>query len=99
MLKNNATIAINVLYAKKEKIYPAYVSKYSSNREQKVIFLMISKEEKWYYVTVKTLLAFLREMTLKYNGDFYFLNCLHSFRIKNKLESHKKVCENENFLM
>ena len=25
--KNNVTIALNVLYAKKEKIYPAYVSK------------------------------------------------------------------------
>ena len=26
--KNNLTISLNVLYAKKEKIYPAYVSKY-----------------------------------------------------------------------
>ena len=25
--KNNLTIALNILYAKKEKIYPAYVSK------------------------------------------------------------------------
>ena len=29
--KNNWTIALNVLYAKKEKIYPAYVSKHNSN--------------------------------------------------------------------
>ena len=27
--KNNVTIALNVLYAKKQKIYPAYVSKYN----------------------------------------------------------------------
>ena len=36
--KNNVTIALNVLYAKKENIYPIYVSKYNSNREQQVIF-------------------------------------------------------------
>ena len=32
--KNNLTIALNVLYAKKEKIYPAYVSKNNSNHEK-----------------------------------------------------------------
>ena len=37
--KNNVTIALNVLYAKKEKIYPAYVPKHNSNREKQVIFL------------------------------------------------------------
>ena len=35
--KNNLTIAINVLYAKKEKIYPVYVSKHNSNQEKQVI--------------------------------------------------------------
>ena len=35
------TIAINVLYAKKEKIYPTYVSKHSSYCEKQVILLMI----------------------------------------------------------
>ena len=39
--KNNVTIALNVLYAKKEKIYPAYVSKHNSNHEKQVILLMI----------------------------------------------------------
>ena len=29
--KNNVTIALNVLYVKKEKIYPAYVSKHNSS--------------------------------------------------------------------
>ena len=43
--KNNVTIALNVLYAKKEKIYPAYVSKHNSNRVKQVILLMISNEE------------------------------------------------------
>ena len=31
-----------------------------------------------------------------YNGDIYCLNWLHFFRAKNKLESHKKLCENKN---
>ena len=39
--KNNVTITINVLHAKKEKIYFAYVSKHNLNREKQVILLMI----------------------------------------------------------
>ena len=38
-------IAINVLYAKKGKLYPGYVSKYNSNREKQIIFLMIPNGE------------------------------------------------------
>ena len=44
--RNNVTIALNVLYAKKEKIYPAYVSKHNSNHEKQVILLMIPNREK-----------------------------------------------------
>ena len=28
---------------------------------------------------------------------FFCWDCLHSFRTKNKLQSHKKVCENRDF--
>ena len=41
--KNNLTVAINVLYSKKEITYSAYVSKHNSNREKQFILLMISK--------------------------------------------------------
>ena len=41
--------------------------------------------------------ALLKGIASKNNGDFYCLNCLHSFRTKNKFESQKKVCENKNF--
>ena len=67
------------MHAKKEKIYPTYVSKYNSNREKQVIFLMISSEEKWHYLAVKKISALLRGVTSKHYGDFYCLNCLHSF--------------------
>ena len=30
--KKNSPISLNILYTKKEKIYPAYVSKHNSNR-------------------------------------------------------------------
>ena len=43
--KNNVTIALNVLYAKKGKTYPAYVSKRNSNCERQVIIFMIPNEE------------------------------------------------------
>ena len=43
----------------------------------------------WQYLGVKKLSALI--------GDFYCLNCLHSFKTKNKLELHKKVCENKDF--
>ena len=41
--KNNVTIALNVLYAKKGKIYPAYVSRNNSNHKKQVIFFNDSK--------------------------------------------------------
>ena len=36
--KNNPTTNLNILYAKKEKIYPVYVSKHNSNCENKLFF-------------------------------------------------------------
>ena len=52
--KNNVTIALNVLYAKKIYIYPACVSKHNSNCEKQVILLIISNGEKqWHYLAAK----------------------------------------------
>ena len=45
----------------------------------------------------KKLSALLRGETSKHHGDFYCLNCLHSFTVENKGESHEKVCENKDF--
>ena len=49
------------------------------------------QRQRWHYLAVKKLSALLRGITSKHFDDFYCLYCLHSFRIKNKLESHKKV--------
>ena len=43
-MKNNVTISINILYAKKEKIHLVYVSKHNSNPQKKVIILIIPIE-------------------------------------------------------
>ena len=58
---------------------------------------MIPNGKKWNYLASTKLSALLRGITSKNNGDLYCLNCLYSFRTKNKLESHKKVYENKDF--
>ena len=49
---------------------------------------MIPNGEGWHYLAVKKLSALLRGITSKHISDFYCLHCLHSFRTKNRLESH-----------
>ena len=41
--------------------------------------------------------ALLHGIPSKHKGDFYCLNCLHSFRTRNKLKSHEKVCRTNDF--
>ena len=76
------------MYAKKHKIYPAYVSRQNSIREKQVIILMILNGEECHYLAARKL--------SKHHGDFYYLNCPHSSVTKNKLESYNKVCEHKN---
>ena len=53
--------------------------------------------QRWHYLAVKKISVFISRITSKNNGDIYCLNCCHSIRTKNKLESHKEVCENKDF--
>ena len=43
---------------------------------------MIPNEEGQYYLVVKNVFALLRGIMSKRDGDFYCLNCFHSFRAK-----------------
>ena len=45
----------------------------------------------------KKLSTLLHGITSKHKGNFYCLNCLHSFRTENKLKYHEKVCNNKDF--
>ena len=38
----------------------------------------------------------MRGITSKYDGDFYYLNCLHSFRTKYKLKPHENLSKNKD---
>ena len=90
--KNNVKIALNVLYAKKEKIYPAYLSKHNSNCEKQVIHLMISNGEKqWHYLAVKKLSA---SSLLNFIVSIAFI-----LSEQKKLQSYKRVCENKDFFL
>ena len=80
-----------------KKIEIVYKSKHNLTREKQVILLMISYGENWHYLVVKSLSGLLTGITLNHKEDFYCLNCFHSNRTKNKVESHKKLCENRNY--
>ena len=51
----------------------------------------------WHYLAVKSILGLLRGITSNHNGDFYCLNCFHSYTTENKLRKHKRICENRDF--
>ena len=58
---------------------------------------MVPNRKRSHYLAVKKLSALLRGITSKHHGDFYCLNCFHSFATKIKLQLHKRVCENKDF--
>ena len=95
----NNEIALNILYVphNTKKIEIAYKTKHNVTREKlnltRVILLMISSGENWHYLVVKSLSGLLTGITSNHKEDFYCLNCFHSYRTKDKLESHKKICE------
>ena len=60
-----------------------YKSKHFLNCEKQESLLIITDGKKWHYLAVINLSALLREITSKHDGDFYCLNCLHSYRTKD----------------
>ena len=96
---NNKSIALSILYVphNTEKIRHAYNSKYNLTRENQVILLMITDGEKWHYLAVKRLSVLFREITSRHDGDFYCLDCFHSYTTENIFKEHKKVCENHDY--
>ena len=88
----NNEIALNILYVphNTRKIQVAYKSKHNLTCDKQVILLMITDGEKWHYLTVKNLPGLIRGITSSHKEDFYCLNCFHSYRMRKKLEEHKK---------
>ena len=73
------------------KIRLAYKSKYNFKCENQVILLMITDGKKWHYLDAKCLSALLKGVTSNHVGEFYCLNCFHSYSTKEKLKIHEKV--------
>ena len=96
---NNKNVALNILYVSfnTKKIEIAYKSKYNLVRDNQIILLMISNGENWHYLFVKNLSGLLRGITSNHDGDYYCLNCFHSYRTEYKLNTHKKTCENNEY--
>ena len=71
---------------------------------------MITDGKKWHYTALKSepnedgfnrptksLSKLFKEITSNNHGDFYCLNCLHSFRTDNALKKHERLCENNDY--
>ena len=58
---------------------------------------MITDGKKWHYLAIKKFSALFNGIISQHVGDFYCLNCFHSFRTENKLKKHKNVCENHDY--
>ena len=58
---------------------------------------MIPDNKKWHYLAVKSISGLLRGITSNHVGDFYFLNCFHSYTTEKKLKKHEKICKEHDF--
>ena len=53
--------------------------------------------KRWHYLAAKSFSALLRRISSSNNGDFYCLNCFHSYRTHDKLKKHERVCNNHDY--
>ena len=60
---------------------------------------MTSNGENWHYLAVKSLPGLLKGITSNHKEDFYCLNCFCAYTTRNKLEEHKKICENHEYCL
>ena len=58
---------------------------------------MITHGEKWHYLAVEKLSALFRGITSNNDGDFYCINCLHSYRTENRLKKHYNLRKNNDY--
>ena len=98
----NKAIALNILFVpyNTKEIMQAYISEHNDERNNQVNLLMITDgTSNWHYIAIKNMSELLRGITSNHNGDFYCLNCLHSYRTKSKLNHdfcHLKMPDVDN---
>ena len=86
---NNKAIALNILFVpiNTKETRQAYISEHNDERNNQVTLLMITDgTSNWHYLAIRNISGLLRGITSNHNGDFYCLNCLHSYRTKSKLK-------------
>ena len=84
MIGKKLMIAFNILNVWKVEIYFSI-----TKSVKKSYFFNDSKHGRMTLFCRKKVSALLGGIISKNNGDFFYLNCLHSFRTK-KIKSHKK---------
>ena len=56
--------------------------------------MITDDDNRWHYLAVKSLLALFKGIASTNNGDFYCLNCFHSY---HTLKKHERVCNNHDY--
>ena len=53
--------------------------------------MITNDDENWHYLAVKSISALFKGITSNSNGDYYCLNCFHSYRTNNRLKKHERL--------
>ena len=58
---------------------------------------MITDNESWHYLVIKSISRLLRGITSNHVRDFYCLNCFRSYTTEKKLKKHERICKDHDF--
>ena len=97
--RNNKDIALNIFSANptEKEINIIRRSEFNNKRKHIVDLLMITNNENnWHYVAIKNMSRLIGGVTSDNHGDFFCRNCMHSYRTKNALKKHERLCNNHN---
>ena len=87
---NNKSIALNVLQEVNKKISHLYKSEFNRTRENRVILLILTDNNKQHYVAVRNLNSLLKDKNKC--SEHFCINCFKTFRTKRKLKKHQEDC-------
>ena len=59
--------------------------------------MVTDRSTNWHYLAIKNISGLSRGITSNHNGDFYCLNCFHSYTTKRKLKKHERICKDHDF--
>ena len=81
-----------------KQVKQAHISKHNNENDTQVNLLMITDGPgNWHNLAVKSISGLLGGITSNHNGDFYCLNCFHSYTSEKKLRKHERICKDHHF--